>query len=116
MIAWADSELGLDDLPRVHTHTQRRKAKLIAQCHDPLDVLAGPKERAFYRCIMGYSDAVTVDVWAARVAEGHWKSPSITGRRYERIAAAYRAAARRAGVRPSTIQAATWIHIRGAAD
>ncbi len=44
----------------------------------------------------GGTDAVTIDVWAARVGV------------YDAIADAYRAAAQRAGVTPSVMQATTW--------
>jgi hypothetical protein len=95
------------------------KAWAILECGpdvDPLDVLGGPKVRAFYANIMGDLDAVTVDVWAARAAEGkHFTDRAPAGKRYERIAASYRAAAAIVGVSPRDMQAAVWIHVRASA-
>lgn len=74
---------------------------------DPLTVLNGPKQRAFYRNIAGDADQVTVDVWATRAAtRGKRDTP---GSEYAVFAAAYRRAAARVGVSPRDFQAAVWI-------
>jgi hypothetical protein len=52
------------------TLANRAKAWRIACGEDPDAVLSGPKVRAFFANIMGDVDAVTIDVWAARAAEG----------------------------------------------
>lgn len=97
----------------------RRKAWAILTTPgaDPLDYFdarTAPKTRAFYLNIMGDADAVTVDVWAARAAEGRRNDQGPTGGRYDRIAAAYRAAAARVGHSPRDLQAAVWVHVRNA--
>jgi len=73
--------------------------------------LRGPKTRAFAANIAGDREAVTVDVWAARVAD---LDEELLGRKgaYDAVAHAYRLAARRRGVDPATIQATTWIVAR----
>lgn len=74
--------------------------------------LNGPKTSAFARNIAGDHDAVTVDVWAARVVDVD--PDTQLGRKgvYDAVAHAYRLAARRRGVTPATMQATTWIVAR----
>jgi hypothetical protein len=80
---------------------------------DPLDSFGptAPKTRNFAANIAGDDEAVTVDVWALRVVG---LDDKIVGRAgvYDVIADAYRAAARRRGVLPTTMQATTWIVAR----
>jgi hypothetical protein len=75
--------------------------------------LTGPKTSAFARNIAGDVEAVTVDVWAARVVQVDPETQ--LGRKgvYDAVAHAYRLAARRRGVAPATMQATTWIVARG---
>lgn len=83
---------------------------------DPLATLNGPKTRRFALNILGDRDAVTVDVWAARVAFGdRVPDPETALRRtgvYDAIEHAYRLAAARRGVDPTTMQATSWIVAR----
>lgn len=115
--------------PNVHTRVMRSQAWRIVNGEQPLHVLNGPKVRAFYLNITGDENAVTVDVWAARLAEGtftphptkrtlrDWAAePAPQGNRYDLIARAYREAAALLGHTPREVQAATWIHTRGSAD
>jgi len=90
----------------------RDRAWRIALGERPLDILSGDKTRAFYRCLTGDLDAVAVDIWAARAAG---ETRTLTPRRYARVAAAYRAAARSVGLAPSVLQAIVWCAIRGSA-
>lgn len=87
-------------------------------------VISGHKVRSFFLNIMGDTNAVTVDMWAYAVATGEWATHPQTGQRipgeatmtakdYERIAAAYRRAARILGVTPRECQAACWVAARG---
>lgn len=71
-----------------------------------------PKTRSFAANIAGDREAVTVDVWACRVAD---LDETALGRKgaYDAVAHAYRLAARRRGVDPATMQATTWIVSRG---
>lgn len=73
--------------------------------------LNGPKTRNFAANIAGDRESVTVDVWAMRVAD---LDENLLGRKgaYDAVADAYRAAARRRGVDPATMQATTWIVAR----
>lgn len=88
---------------------------------DPLETLNGPKTAAFARNLLGDRDAVTVDVWAARIAlSPKWRrgqddnAETVLGRAgvYGALAHAYRVAARRAGVDATTVQATTWVVVR----
>jgi hypothetical protein len=104
-------------MPEVHTKAMRAQGWRIANGEAALSVLNGPKVRAFYANIMGDTDAVTVDVWAARVATGLTGKAAEraigTAKRYADVADAYRHAARILGVTPREVQAATWVAARG---
>ncbi len=118
--AWSGGEC-----PRVHTTTMRAQAWAIAQGAAPLDVLNGPKVRAFWANIVGDTDAVTVDVWAVRAARGarpvrgangrlSWADDgTVSAREYVAYADVYRRAAARLGVTPRECQAAVWVAVRG---
>lgn len=80
-----------------------------------------PKTGAFARNLLGDRDAVTVDVWAARIAlvpswsRGQETDADLILSRagvYGALAHAYRVAARRRGVDPTTMQATTWVVVR----
>lgn len=90
---------------------QRAEASLTYV--DPFDSFGkgATKTLNFARNIYGDREAVTVDVWAARVAD---LDESLLSRKgaYEAVAHAYRLAARRRGVDPATMQATTWIVAR----
>lgn len=103
--------LGLD-LPAVGLRRNVLKAWRIAAGERPLDVLGGPKVRAFYRNLTGDLSAVTVDVWAARAAGAD--PNKLAEPAYRKVADAYRTAAITAGVAPAVLQAVVWCAIRGA--
>lgn len=92
------------------------RARRALQSADPIATLNGPKTRRFALNILGDRSAVTVDVWAARVAFGTAVSdPESALSRvgvYDAIEHAYRLAAARRGVDPTTMQATTWIVAR----
>jgi hypothetical protein len=69
------------------------------------------KTRAFCANILGDREAVTVDVWACKVAGITDLELGRVGV-YDAVAHAYRLAARRRGVDPATMQATTWIVAR----
>lgn len=119
-VAWAAAiieaaERGDATPPRVHTLAMRQHAWRIAQGEAPLDVLNGPKVRAFYSNITGDLNAVTVDVWAARAATGR-DLPYVQGRIYRLISRAYREAAGILEMPARDVQAAVWVHVRGGAE
>ncbi|MBM4616419.1 hypothetical protein GS534_24540 [Rhodococcus hoagii] len=84
---------------------------------NPLATLNGIKTRNFAHNILGNEDAVTVDVWAMRVALGYSDDGKL-GRvgAYDALAHAYRVAAKRVGVSPAVLQATTWTVIRGTGE
>jgi hypothetical protein len=77
--------------------------------------MGGEKTRAFYANILGDQNAVAVDVWAARAAEGYRDKRAPKGKRYAAIADAYRDAADHRGLSPRDLQACVWVSIRGRA-
>lgn len=70
-----------------------------------------PKTARFARNIAGDRESVTVDVWAMRVVDLDENLLTRKGA-YDAVEHAYRLAARRRGVDPSTMQATTWILAR----
>ncbi len=81
----------------------------------PLETFGGPKTRRFARNVCGDRSAVTVDVWAVRVALGTRPDAEQCLTRvgvYDALEHCYRLAAQRAGVDPTTMQATTWIVAR----
>lgn len=89
------------------------KAWRILDGAEPLDVLSGPKVRAFYANIIGDPVAVTVDRWAARVARADATDDGlVTAREYREIADAFRAAADQLEITARDLQAAVWVYFR----
>lgn len=89
------------------------RARRAVDAADPWETF-GPtalKTKSFARNIAGDREAVTVDVWACRVAD---LDETALGRKgaYDAVAHAYRLAARHRGVDPATMQATTWIVAR----
>ncbi len=108
-LCWAGTDRGIMRGPA------GRAWDALADPDDPLSTLRGPKTRAFALNILGDENAVTIDVWAARVAGVD--KPSLSRRGvYAAVSEAYRTAARIAGVPASTMQATTWIVRRGRAE
>lgn len=80
---------------------------------DPLDMLSGPKVRAFYAAIMDIPGPAVIDSWALRAATGlAWAdAPSPTA--YDPVARAYASAARILGQPVHAVQATVWLAVRG---
>jgi len=110
---YADGRLNGGALSRSVT-----RATAIYHGAEPLNVLQGPKTRAFYRLIADPDDpdTVCIDRHAIDVAVGERLSvldresryPLNRHNWYERFATVYRAAARQLAVTPSVVQATTW--------
>jgi hypothetical protein len=99
--------------PKVSAYgANRDKAWRIAKGEAPSTVLGGPKVNAFYRNICGDYNGVTVDVWAARVAEPYNLHFAGRPETYAVIAEAYTNAAMALGTFPAFVQAVCWIVIR----
>lgn len=103
-IARADAFLGDSDRRWMASHNRNLEHCLADR------PLSGPKVRAFYRCIIGDSESVCVDVWATRVAQ--CEAPT-TEARYNRAADAYTAAAALTPYSARDLQAITWVAFRG---
>jgi hypothetical protein len=73
------------------------------------------KTQSFARNIMGDENAVTVDVWIARLVGVDERQLKLAGV-YEGIAHCFRLAAKRiGGITPAQLQAVVWIVVRGSA-
>ena len=107
--------------PRVATKDRARKAWKIANLENPtketiLAILNGPKTQRFFLNIIGDYQAVTIDVWAQRVATGKDLRPPKPGRNYDTLEKAYQIASNRLGIYPRDLQATVWTWIRGHAE
>lgn len=96
-----------------------RKAKQAMVADDPWstfnpDPNESLKTKAFAANILGDDHAVTIDVWASRIAGISEQQLGRVGV-YEAVAHAYRLAAKRAGITPAQMQAITWVVARGSA-
>lgn len=102
---------------RIKTMTeQRRKVDLILQGTDPVTLLPmSRKTGQFYLCITQpkHETAVCVDRHAHDIARaacyGDFNRGLSTQKRYDSVAGAYMAAAKRAGITPCEMQAITWV-------
>jgi hypothetical protein len=104
------------ELPRYVMSGPAGRARKALVSADPFSTFGAKalKTQNFARNIAGDLEAVTVDVWAARIAgvtEAQLKLAGV----YEAVAHCYRLAAKRAGIAPAQIQAITWIVVRGSA-
>lgn len=109
----AAAGIGARRMPSVAGYNRNcEKAWAIANGASPSDILGGPKVTSFFANIMGNEQAVTIDVWAARAAEGVSNKNAPSGKRYNNLADAYRMAARARNVSPMVMQATVWVYIR----
>lgn len=99
----------------LHVGCQTRKADAILSGADPLEVLNGRKERAFFCNVADPDDVahVTIDRHAHDIACGKRFGDADTrglssAGRYANLEHAYRRAAKIAGVTPNQLQAITW--------
>ncbi|MEU4155713.1 hypothetical protein [Actinoplanes sp. NPDC026670] len=97
----------------------RHALAVSGQGGNPMGTLNGPKTRRFAANLLGDREAVTVDVWAARVAFGpkigrEYDVEKLLAREgvYDAVEHAYKVAAQRLGIDPVTVQATTWIVAR----
>lgn len=88
------------------------KATAIRNGADPDTVLTGNKIRAFYRAILGDSEAIVLDVHMLRAA-GHGKST--TPKQYRELALVLHEEALSVHETPAAYQAIVWCQVRGKA-
>jgi hypothetical protein len=107
--------------PSVSTYQRLDKAWKIAQLVNPtseqiLAILNGPKTCRFFRNITGDLHAVTIDIWAQRIATGIDSSKPPRGAHYDALESGYQMAAAVLGVNARDVQAAVWVSVRGTAE
>jgi hypothetical protein len=100
------------DVPSGVFRASLDKARRIVEGARPLDVLSGPKTRAFYRALTGNDMAPVVDTWVLSAVG--W-TRKVTDRVYDAIARALLLAARRVRLSVVQLQAAVWVAVRGRA-
>lgn len=115
-VAGARALLAGTELPAGLIGDNVARARVALESDRPLETFgpAAAKTARFARNLLGDREAVTVDVWALRVALGdraderHLKRVGV----YPALEHCYRLAARRVGQDPRTVQATTWIVAR----
>jgi hypothetical protein len=90
-------------------------ARAILDGADPLDILNGPKTRAFYGAIAGTGHTATVDAWAVQAATGR-EYGAVAPCRYDDVAAAYANAAEIVGENVHAMQAIAWVAVNASAQ
>lgn len=98
-----------DDMPTATTFGQNRRTAWTLGHGDADWKSAALKVRSFAANILGDEDAVTVDVWAVRVATRGAESAVKNDGQYRAIADAYRTVAAEVGETPRDLQAITWV-------
>ncbi len=88
----------------------RRKAKRIIGGIPPLEVLGGPKTRAFYRALMGDDNAVVIDIWMLRCVG--WPRDACTVNQYAAFEMQLSFEASVLQVPPAVMQAVVWCETR----
>lgn len=99
------------------------RAIRVLSADDPIAELNAKTGKAhkivsFARNILGETDSVTIDVWAARAALGMREDAETVLTRvgaYQQVQAAYMAVARELGISGPVLQAIVWVTIRGRA-
>ena len=94
------------------------RAKLALESGEPLKTLTGRKVASFARNILGEHDVVTVDRWAARLADPSLDvtRSGISPKQYDQVERAYVQAARFHEITPADLQAVLWVAARGKAE
>jgi hypothetical protein len=115
------AQIGRQYPPKVSTKQRLDKAWTIANLVNPtkeeiLAILNGPKTQRFFLNIIGDLQAVTIDIWAQRVATGRHSSRPPRGKHYDALERAYRKAANLLGAPPRDVQAAVWVWVRGSEE
>lgn len=104
------------EVPRGVFSASLRKAQAIADRGTlpyPLDVLGGPKVRAFFLALMGRDDVAVVDTWVLRAVG--YDTDKLTPKAYDAISQALRIAAAEVGITTARLQAIAWVAVRGRA-
>jgi len=109
-----NDDIPVDDIKTGTTNLFRNRAYEIGMT-DNIRLLKGSKVWSFWKDIVDYrfTDRVTVDVWAYRVAAGDLTAPpKINHKVYNDIERQYQEAADKLGLRPLELQAITWVTAR----
>ena len=101
-----------------HFRRQTAKAQRILTGEPPLDVLSGPKVRAFFRNIVDpdRNGPVTIDRWAMRIAFGEDLNQSLleANGMYLAVSGLFLSVGRNHGLTGAQTQAITWVTMREA--
>lgn len=104
------ASLLLDGKPGYGLKDGREKAQSIICGKPPLEVLGGPKTRAFYCALMGDDSAVVIDSWMLR-SVGHGRDVC-TPNQYDEYVQRLTFEATVLRVPPTELQAVVWCEVR----
>ena len=111
-LAWTEQVLKGERAGGRYPNMQGPKVERALATRYPVRAVSGPKVSAFYRALMGDTEAVVIDRWAARAA-GWDESKNAIPRQVQReLEASYREAAEEVGERVREFQAIVWIALR----
>jgi len=120
-VALSGSEIPPDVIGMCRNRDKAWKIARGEYKYSPLELLNSSngayKVNAFFANIIGDTQLVTVDVWAARVAIPEFDEESVRHNRYLMVQDAYQKAAKRIGdITPRDLQAVCWVNVRGSAE
>jgi hypothetical protein len=102
------SELDEETLPHPGFYSNRAKARdILLDRGAPSALLSGPKVTAFYACLSGDTERVTIDRHAATLAYGA-RVPSLPKRLGDEMRRAYAICAEWLGIAPRDLQSLLW--------
>lgn len=111
-LRWTEEILAGERIGGRYPNAQAPRIEAATSTRYPVTRITGPKVNAFYRAIMGDTEALVLDRWAIRAA-GHSKLYSEVPRWLRReLDGAYRTAAAACGETVRAFQAIVWIVCR----
>lgn len=108
---WTEEILRGERMGGRYPNKQGARIEAALACRYPVTKITGPKVNAFYRAIMGDTNALVLDRWAA-FAAGHERGRDIPRAVWRELESAYRAAAAACGETVRAFQAIVWIVAR----
>ena len=111
-LQWTEQILRGDRTYGAFPTKQTPRIEAALSTSKPCRHVSGPKVNSFYRAIMGDTNALVIDRWAAFAAGHEDRGSNIPRAVWREIDAAYRAAAAAVGETVRAFQAIVWIVIR----
>jgi hypothetical protein len=111
-LRWTEEILRGERMGGRYPNMQGPKIERALSTRYPVRHATGPKVSAFYRALMGDTQAVVIDRWSARAAGWDSAKHAIPRTVQRELEQAYREAAAEVGERVREFQAITWLALR----